>query len=423
VSNYWLARWIDDQNITTWADAERLLRDKSFAKRTLAEAAAATPPTRDPIRTGRAPIVAGAQIDLSGDLSCNHRDCLRAQVDDLFRRVWHYFDEIVVVGYDPRDVDFDDPTEDEDRLLHQLSAHIATYLYLRSAGAEDWLIFREKQHWCAHHLEVDAGNIGIERILGHREEYIRELLEGGILAEPPVWKDGAWQVMAYDAHNGVVIGVRLRRSQKTSIKKLERLAAETVFHANVDSLAGDVMAARNHRAPLATVYGVHSGWIAETHVRATEGDVAYELALPVLEGLPLKDIIRVRNEQWTGFEAFRLALRTAIRERVSTADSESAQQIAQEIANDVIEPALNNISRRLAAAHKTMNRKIWLHGGVGLAVATVGLLACIPLISAAGMGAVGLGLPHVDKYFDELHDIELEDMYFLWGMETRHASC
>ena len=47
-------------------------------------------------------IVAGRKLDLSGTASCPIYDCLRRNVDATFRRIWHYFDQIVVEGIAPQ---------------------------------------------------------------------------------------------------------------------------------------------------------------------------------------------------------------------------------------------------------------------------------------------------------------------------------
>lgn len=416
VSDYWLAQWLDDQGIENEGDLERRLSApnalKSIEEHALRFLAPTTP------LTGQAPIVAGSTLDLSGHMSCNHPDCLKLQVERLFGRVWHYFDEIVVTGLDvPNPSAGYKPTDEEAAdYLETVKNHSQTLLFIRDSGAEDSLIFRPKRHFCVTH---GVARIGVSRILEEHDAYVEGLLDGGVLVADPWWAEDHWVVLAAPPGAGYATQIPLGLPESATREELEKAAAEQIFHMEVDSLAGDLEAAREMKSPLAMEYETHEDWLAWTDARPSVAQVAYELALPVLEDVPLRDIVRIRQEEWEHIDAFRQALKAAIRDGLANAGDASAVEIAQTISDDVIQPKLNEITRRMAAAQKAVTAKTAVHAGVGIVVASVGLLTGIPLLIGGGIAAAGFGLPHVDKYIDEKQSIEMEDMYFLWSMESR----
>ena len=46
--------------------------------------------------TGEYSVVAGKGLDLSTHLGCGSLDCVKVEIDTLFRRAWHYFDTIIL---------------------------------------------------------------------------------------------------------------------------------------------------------------------------------------------------------------------------------------------------------------------------------------------------------------------------------------
>ena len=95
--DYWLYRWIDNNNVCSAEDAESLLTDKVAVSDLRAKASdyPSPPYTQNKQQTT---IALGAAIDFSGRLDCTVAACRKKQVDRLFRRVWHYFDRVMSLG-------------------------------------------------------------------------------------------------------------------------------------------------------------------------------------------------------------------------------------------------------------------------------------------------------------------------------------
>jgi hypothetical protein len=156
--------------------------------------------------------------------------------------------------------------------------------------------------------------------------------------------------------------------------------------------------------------------------KPTEADVAFHLSLPILEGIEPELLLRIRHDEHDHFEAFRTKLRLAIKERLERTDEPDAADVALEIRRDVIDPALNDIERRLKAARKLMQRKARLNLGLGSLVTSCGVLTANPIITGAGVAAmIGTSVTAGNKYLEEKRDIALSDMYFLWHTK-RHAT-
>src|ERR1700728_4527305 len=96
--NDWFRDWLVEHQIRDEPGAYKAARDP----RTLADLLdRAQIQQTQPVEqmSGRS-IVAGRSLDLTRYLACGHSDCLTRQVDDLFARVWHYFDKIAISGPD-----------------------------------------------------------------------------------------------------------------------------------------------------------------------------------------------------------------------------------------------------------------------------------------------------------------------------------
>ncbi len=103
-SHYWLAQWLDENEIHSEWELEHALSSKSGVKGLLdsvfsagqkVQAGEVEYPDSDALGDS---IVAGRKLDLSGRESCPSYGCMRQQIDSTFKRVWHYFDQIVVEG-------------------------------------------------------------------------------------------------------------------------------------------------------------------------------------------------------------------------------------------------------------------------------------------------------------------------------------
>lgn len=149
--------------------------------------------------------------------------------------------------------------------------------------------------------------------------------------------------------------------------------AEAVFARYVSHLVSDVETARLIDVPLGTSLPAHEILLARREQQVTESDVAFNLQLPILSNLPLGELLKVRQDEWVYFDRFRQSLKEAIRQRVS-GDASSPGGVAEQIYQDVIEPGLNDVTRRLDVIQKALNRKLRTGIAVGTLITTVGVI-------------------------------------------------
>ena len=172
---YWLFDWLDQYSVKDLDKARKLLSNEAAREemRSLAKGSASN---RHQDRVNS--ILAGRGIDLSGHLDCNGASCRRRQVDELFRRVWHYFDKIVVADAVRHEVGWhwNQPSE---QVREWVLSHIDVLLYLRQIGAESLLEFSEKPALCENHWRQHAAETGLDALLQSADETILELVNGG----------------------------------------------------------------------------------------------------------------------------------------------------------------------------------------------------------------------------------------------------
>jgi hypothetical protein len=410
---FWLYRWLDEHEITSSEQAKSLLRPRSRAVRRLHELAAADPLGQLPPYQGDgAALVAGRGIDLSGDLDCCQDVRQRTQVDVLFGRVLHYFDEIVVAG--PPAHRYAKSLETADQgTLDNIAEHVAALLYLREIGAADMLIFVQKPPAREEDYRQHAADAGVLDVIDGASHWIDRLADHGEIKALQAHADHWHYTFIHQDLEHLASGV-IASGTGGEAPDL-RDVAESVFARYASHLVSDVVTARSMALPLGSSVQLHEEALARTTSSSTVGDVAFDLVLPVLDTLPIRDVIRLRQDEWEYFDRFRSSLTQAIEERLSTGESSAA--VAADVARSVIEPAINDIDRRLHVAQRVLDRKLGASAVFGGAVTTIGLLAGAPLIVGAGIAAMGTSLSAAYKYFEDKGSIELNDMYFLWRLQ------
>ena len=89
--------------------------------------------------------------------------------------------------------------------------------------------------------------------------------------------------------------------------------------------------------------------------------------------------------------------------------------LADEIVGDVLMPSLRTIERRLDSSRKLLARKAGFSVVLGGLATTVGAFTAIPQLIAGGVAiAAGGATAAQHKFREEMRDVELSDMYFLW---------
>jgi hypothetical protein len=427
INQHWLLQWLDSYAVTSPRQADELLH-KPQALSILREEVEAIRDHAPMINDQRdRSIVAGSEIDLSGELSCSNWKCIKRQVDTLFSSVWHYFDRIIVAG---PGVHFYhglwESGAPEERIIESLAGHIRVLLHVRQIGAEDLVDFIEKPRaWCAQCFTTLVRALGISSIEDF-DPYVNDLIDrfdreadmqvarsstgqmGWVRIDYPKFLEEPY-ILIYDSF-----------SQSEMPEITRRYLAEKVVRDHIDALLCDLGQARNVEAPLGTTLRFYKRILHEEAELADEALVAFQMDLPILQGVDPEILLKIRYDEQDHFEAFRNSLRIAIKDRLRESAAKEPKEIAQEIRRDVIDPALNDIERRLKAARSVLIRKGAVSVGVGALTTTCGLLTANPLLTAGGFGTAMTSVAHFNKYIEEARDVSLSDMYFLWRAQ-KHA--
>lgn len=412
----WLYDWIDTFEITDFRHAEELIKNSGL-RRDLQKRAADVPFTVESISLGDAPtVVAGQAIDLSGQLDCFHWDCVKQQVDNLFSRVWHYFDRVVVVG--PSAHQFSELLDQDVRpeVVERLITYVRLLLYIRQIGAESLFVFREKRPPCELHFEDHMREVGLDPALMLASDLVEQLAnKAEISAEPH--EDHLDYTFNHPEFEHTVWGGVKKDAAKTDVQ-LRHAVTVSVLKKYLSSLASDIHSSRVLNSPLGSTIYLHGQLLKIIKAGLDEADVAFELRLPVLQGVQPEVLLKVRQDEQSYFERFRQSLRLAIKERLDRSASGDATKIADEIRRDLLTPALNDIEFRLKTAKTTLTKKIGVSVTLGAVTTACGLLTANPFLVAAGATpAVGYTIAAGQKFIEEKRDISLSDMYFLWQAE------
>lgn len=410
---YWLYEWLDAYGVKELADAERLLRDPRTVEslRDHASSGKNEPPSSTSI-------LAGAGIDLSGQLGCMAPECRRADVAKLFTRAWHYFDRIVVNDAVAHELT-DHASAPSDRLREWLVSHIDVALYLRQLGAEHLVEFRTKPTPCETHWEQHAREAGLANVVAIVDD-VAGSLESVARVEFSKAPDGCLGFAFSHPHFEHTVWRHLPASlEAASAHERQHAAAVAVVHRYLAYLASDARAAREAGTPLATTTWLHGKLLDAGGRRPVDvPEVAFSMDLPVIRGVPLDVLLRLRHDEKDSFERFRSRLTLAIKERVHAAPSSRAAELGREIVRDVVDPELRLIEGRLRVAEKVLAKKAVAAISLGVLTTTCGLIAGAGAGAAvlAGVAAMAAGgLQAADKHVDSEAQVQLADMYFLWN--------
>jgi hypothetical protein len=357
-------------------------------------------------------VLASRRIDLSGYVECHHYDCVRSRIESTYPRLWHYFDQLVIEGI---------PLESAEglrrrglvaELVGRLEQEIRVLIYLREVGAVPFIIFAEKPAFCRDHFNSEAESAHVYSALNEsdKKKGIKAILgNSNITIEP---KGGnSWQVSV----DGPLYAEPWQSFGITGQDKpSKRDIAELIFQKFSIPLVTDLAAARKFKLPLAET--INTTWLMkgrpQPNVSRTE--VILELDLPVLDGLNLKDFLKLREDESESFEQYRTALREAIDRQLSAWQDESPAQIAKSVTAEFIRPGLANIEHRMRTSRRAMIKKSALNIAVGSSSVMIGSLDSLPLITSAGVAAIAASIAYVNKNIDDRSDISLSSCYFLW---------
>jgi hypothetical protein len=420
VSEFWLYKWMNEFDVRTEAEVYRFLRPgHPLAARLLEIAESVEDEALEPLNHSGEAILAGRGIDLSGELDCCHNVCQTTQVDALFSRALHYFDEIVVSG-PPADIFAHAMKGNEETALRNIAHHVIALLYIRKIGADDYLTFVQKPPACTLHYEFHAEEAGLSGVIEQAEPWIDRLAADGVVRSlrhhehhwdfqisHPELEHAVWGAVA-EGPNGD--------------PPSKREMADFACSLYVSHLVSDVGAAHELQVPLGASVRLHEDLLSSgASSKPKAGDVAFDMRLPVMTEFSIADVIKFRLDEYQHFEVFKSALVAAIDERLNS--DLSSGEIARAISRDILDPALADLDNRFQIARKSLARKAATSVVVGGLFTTVGMLVAPPLALATGVGTVLGSVGAAHKYIDDKGGIEAADMYWLWNLrrKSEHA--
>ena len=404
---YWGWRWLDELEIRSREDAERVVADRRHFSDLALRAANA--PTSSLKSLGERVV---ASWGLGHGLWQHGAQDAPERVNELLRRTWHYYDAIIVE--DSLKHDFvhhaRDPMEwRKPRLVNLITA----LLEIRASGADGMIFFTDKPKVCGedwrHHAE---------------HEQLRELIDGAEALIGRIVREAKTKTQSVAGFRELSVEHpllrrpgRVRIVSKRPPKVLIREAVESALASDFSYLRSDLVTARHYDAPLAL------GDERAIHVLSGPASRAplFELELPVLEDVPLAELLRMRRDLSDLFKDFQAALRRAASEFAARKEAPNPNEIALQVQRDLIDPEVRRIKSALDAARGTLVKKSIAGAALGTAAAGVGLLFGVPVagavLAAVAAGAAG-GNAAIGKYFDTRDEVRRSNLYFLWRVVT-----
>lgn len=420
--NHWIYTWLDVNGIDSGKLAAGRLTDRSALSelRELAQLAIKSAP-RSSASVGTS-ILAARGLDFSGKLTCGHFDCRKLEIDGLFRRVWHYFDEIVVDDVLVYPISTLTPRDIKDPFQKWFATNVDIFLYLRSIGASELLSYHPKPISHSYHTWRDVLKYSnnesstpvIESIIQDisneaKFEILSENSSRAISLSHPLFQSNLRAIQSKDAKR---MSTRSRRSD----------AIERAVYLHVSEFYGDLHAARELKIPLGSSLPMYQRIFEGSSQHTSLQDVAFALDLPVLSGVGAADIVRLRYYERESFERFQSRLSQGITEYIKNNPDGSASSIAQEIKMDLIEPELRKIRGIMTSAADAFTKKSLFAVGVSALSTLVGVSAGLAWGGLAGATAVGGGALAAGaalntafaKKADTVAEMKASDMWFLW---------
>jgi len=174
---FWIYDWLDSRRIQTVSDAARVL-SKTGAMEELVQIAQGYDGREAKLDVADdTAVIAGKEIDLSGVLGCNHVSCRKERISDLFNRVWHYFDRIIVADAMTHKIaahwsgdSLKIGSDEHDNAVEDFLSDVEILLYLRKLGLDVLLAFVQKRLSCFDHIQQHAEEVGIESCLNRARQ-------------------------------------------------------------------------------------------------------------------------------------------------------------------------------------------------------------------------------------------------------------
>jgi hypothetical protein len=412
-TRHWLWDWMDENGISSVDAAERAMRRKNVL-RDLRERAADWEPILGQALQGTS-VIAGAGADLRSGLQCPRAACQKHSIDELFRRVWHYFDQIVLNDDITHDVAHHWNSATESEIRERFLTRLDVMLYLRQIGAENLVHFRQKlgagttwhralrREGCVHVVEASQSVFTTLRKSAQVEVTVSDGITTVNLNAPEL-----------EFERGVAFPTRVVAN--LTISQLKLRALSYVWTGDMSDLAADIVHARSLRSALGCVHPPHRDVLTRSG-ELTPESVAFDLKFPVLDGVPISALMRMRSDEADLFSRLRVRLRQAIAERAANSRMHDSVQVADQIRMDLIEPELRKIKARLRASEKVLAKKSAVGLALGSLVTTCGMIAGAPMTTSliGGIATVAAATQNAaSKHLEEQRDVAMEDFYFVW---------
>lgn len=418
MAQYWLLDWMDVEGIKTLDDATKALQSNSLFDRFVERVKQESVGNMEPIPAAYEQIVAGMGVDLSGAFDCIRAQCIIERVDHLVRRTWHYFDTVVVTGLDPLRLSIEPGNP---IFWRQVFNHIEVALYVRNSGVEPFLTFSPKPPYCEKHLDEHGREAGLAPITKVADEFSRIIRKGVQMKELGI-RHGKRVVSFTHPLLNTMQERQFGLSEKIHSGKASKKWAADYARSYAAHLIGDATLARVNHAALGRLAIVKGDKLPKGRQKATVADAAFNLSVPYIDSLPVKELLAVREHEASDFQAFRAALRSAIEVRIRALPQADSEQVAKSVIDDVIEPALIDLDRKLMRASDALLKRSAAAIGIGTVLTTVGLLAFAPLVAPGIIVGAGGLLANFNDYLKDCKEVKLSDMHFLWHLSERSVS-
>lgn len=425
LETHWLYEWIDEEGIRRPGDYIKAIRKRGSFERLrelsdlLFESNNSGGPDSGGVDSNVArSVLASRRLDLSGTMACPHFECMSPVVDQSFGRAWHYFDTIVI-DVEPLDVALYSGDD-----IGDLLQFVRLLLYFRHIGADKHLKFTHKiGGMCSQHFREYAKqqHLGLDAILdkNFEREIVRKLTSEGRLEL--TLRDDHWHYEIEHPDTGTLSGsyAHSKRDHKPTFKQVARDA----YGSSCAGLISDVSASKKLGMPI--FQAAENRWLltALEDSPPEETTVALSLHLPVFRNVPIKEVLKFRDQNWAAFERFRSALQAAVKEQIQRSGSESPQKIADEVVAEYIRPELAEIDQQLTGTKRALARKIGANIAVSTAIVSVGTIEKIPFLMAGtfvGAYTVAAVPPIISETINARSAAENLPLYFLWKAKTSH---
>lgn len=411
--SYWLFRWLDAHAITSRALLRKALKSPALVADARALAHADTEAMSRPVDGSS--ILGGSGMDLSR-LVCGTTACRAQLVEHVVAKMWFYFDSVVL----PDDVGDGIRTGElrDDQLQEELDRLGGVCLAIRAIGAEGLVCFRTKvvPEWIPSPVQRALPRLAAEL---RRGAEIRAL-ERNYDTDDTLYGFRSPIVPVVEK-----LVLHIAFPEMTPDDHISRALAFTLAERHAQLLTSDLRAARTYGLPIGTTVELHRRILRRLGHSVSDSDVALELKFPVLDGMPVRELLRFRDAEYDHFLLFRKRLQELLSaEMKNRARDTGARKVAQAVIRDGIEPELARLRLRMKSARSSLKRTSAFGVSLGALVAGFGSwLGGLAAATSGAVAAVGTAAAAQQKFAERAADANIDAMYFLWRLyEHEHRS-